>query len=196
MQAAVQTEPLGFSHPRAAQVSVLAARGVEVSELTTGTLIFRSTSAQVASVDLRVDHSFVSVAVPRVFGVEHLQEALQGSVPDGYLVLGSMSGEALIITFVRAFERSLVPELFCTSLDARLRVRTAGGNDLVLRGTAKGRSELLLRVGEAIYRLKLTAGETALQVSFRVREVLAAEHTCLIAPHANGDTTVTLLPRR
>lgn len=197
MESAART--IAPAHPRAAEVSVLSSDGLEVTELTGGTfhLTFREGVAR-GSVALRVDRSFVTVTVPAVLGFEYLREALSGAVPEGYLVLAHDSPGALIVTFARAWEDEPPPRVFCTSFDARLRARKVGPNRLLLKGVAKGRGDLVVRVDETELRLRLLAGETPLELAGRVRKLLAPTHiTLLTVPDTqDGEVALTVLPRR
>lgn len=203
MASAEQTEPLSLVHPRAANVTVLSAGpGLCVSEITVGTLHCDFTRdaphEPFASLALRVDGSFVTVTVPRVLGADYLREALTDALPEGYLVLTHPSDEALIVTIARAWEVEPTPRLFCTSYDTTLRVRRVGTNRLVLKGVAKGKGDLQVRVNERELRLKPARGETPMNVALRLRKLLEDSHIVLLGVPASsdGDVTLTVLPRR
>ncbi|MEW5738297.1 MAG: hypothetical protein AB1938_05190 [Myxococcota bacterium] len=189
---------------RTADVQVLSVSGaVELSELSTGTLLLRLSGDGVAvrgpfaAIDLRVDHSFVSAKVPLVLGVEALRAALQERLPDGYLLLASHGGGAVILTVLRT-ETPRVPDVFCTSRDATLRVRRLAANRLALRGCAHGASTLVLRVDTQAFKLSLAPGERPVDVAERVREALGAEWSVMLGLPTEGDgpVDVTVLPRR
>ncbi|MFZ5444641.1 MAG: hypothetical protein ACOZQL_31900 [Myxococcota bacterium] len=200
MESAERTEPLSLAHPRAATVSVLSSdAGLRVTEITCGTIHLAFTGrAPLGSVSLRVDRSFVTVSVPEVLGLEYLQQALLGAMPEGYLVLAHPSEDALIVTIARAWEEEPQPVVFCTSFDTTLRARKLGTNRLLLRGVARGRGELVLRVDAHELRLRPAAGETPLLVASRVRALLAPTHITLLAVPTTerGDVVLTVLPRR
>lgn len=201
MESAEVTEPVSLVHPRAAQVTVLASHGgVHVTEITTGTLHvqFAETGAHVVSLSLRVDGSFVTLAVPRVLGLESLRDALSSALPDGYLVVSHPSVDALVVTIARGWEVEAAPQLFVTSYDTTLRARKIGLNRLLLRGIARGKGDVVVRVNERTLHVRPDKGETALQVAERVREQLADTHITLVTvpTEAIGEVTLTVLPRR
>lgn len=193
-------ERTALAHPRAARVTVLSSdAGLSVTEITSGTLHCCFTGgAPLASFSLRVDRSFVTVTVPEVLGLEHLHRALEGAMPEGYLVLAHPSEDALIVTIARAWEEEPPPLVFCTSFDTTLRARRLGTNRLLLRGVAKGKGDLLLRIDEQEVRLRPAAGETPLGVAFRVRALIAPTHIALptVPSVDDGDVVLTVLPRR
>lgn len=200
MESAEVTEPVSLVHPRAAQVSVLASDGgLQVTEITVGTLhiVLGESESHVASLSLRVDGSFVTLSIPRVLGPEYLREALSSALPEGYLVLAHPSDDALIVTIARAYEVEPAPQLFCTSYDTTLRARKIGTNRLLLKGIARGKGDLIVRLNERTLTVRPTRGETPLQLAERIRDLLTATHiTLLTAPtEAIGEVTLTVLPR-
>ncbi len=204
MAAAETTEPFSLVHPRAATVSVLAADpGLSVTEITTGTLHFHFSATELrarpfVSISLKVDGSFVTFTVPGVMGLEYLGDALSASVPEGYLVLTHPSEDALIVTIARAWEIEPAPQLFCTSYDTTLRTRKLGTNRILLRGVARGKGDILLRLDDHELRVRPVRGETPMQLAVRVRALLAPTHiTLLTVPSSpEGDVALTVLPRR
>ncbi len=203
MWSAEKTDPQTLVHPRSANVAVLSAgQGLSVTEITTGTLHFRfdptETHQPFASLSLRVDGSFVTLTVPRVLGTEYLKEALHGSLPEGYLVLAHPSDDALIVTIARACEVEPTPHLFCTSYDTTMRARKVGTNRLLLKGVARGKGDIQVRINEREFRLRPTRGETPMALSIRMRELLKETHiTLLSVPDTDdGDVVLTVLPRR
>jgi hypothetical protein len=222
MWSAEKTDPLSLVHPRSANVTVLSAgQGLSVTAITAGTLHFMFdatvTHQPFASLSLSVDGSFVTVTVPRVLGTEYLKEALHASLPEGYLVLAHPSDpasgdrrrrpegdsserdkEALIVTIARATEVEPTPHLFCTSYDTTMRARKVGTNRLLLKGIARGKGDLQVRINERELRLRLSRGETPMALAVRLRELLKATHlTLLSVPGApDGEVVLTVLPRR
>lgn len=200
MEFAEVTEPVSLVHPRAAQVAVLSAHGgLQATEITVGTLhlVYVDSEDPIASLSLRVDTSFVTLTAPRMLGTAYLREALEGAVPDGYLVLAHPSDDALIVTIARAHEVEPAPQLFCTSFDTTLRSRKIGTNRLLLRGVARGKGDLIVRINDRSLTVRPTKGETPLQIAERIRELLADSHiTLLTVPtEAIGEVTLTVLPR-
>ena len=198
---AEKTDPLSLVHPRSANVAVLSSgQGLEVTQLTSGTLHFRFTSTHepFASVSLRVDGSFVTLTVPCVLGTEYLREALSAALPEGYLVLAHPSDEALIVTIARGCEVEPTPQLFCTSYDTTMRARKVGTNRLVLKGIARGRGDIQLRINEQEFRLRPLRGERPMAVALKMRALLEAIHITLLSvpSTAEGDVVLTVLPRR
>ncbi|HEY1088196.1 MAG TPA: hypothetical protein VGE37_10895 [Archangium sp.] len=203
MTSAEHTEPVSLVHPRAANVAVLAAGpGLTVTEITTGTLHVRLSDGDAlepfASMSLRVDGSFVTLSVPRVLGASHLREALTNALPDGYLVLTHPSDDALIVTIARAWEVEPTPQLFCTSYDTTMRARRVAVNRLQLKGIAKGKGDLALRVNDRELRLRPERGETPLAVAVKLRQMIEATHIVLLSVPSTpeGDVLLTVLPRR
>ncbi|MEW6433674.1 MAG: hypothetical protein AB1730_19380 [Myxococcota bacterium] len=203
MSAALPVVPRA-SAGRAADVQVLSASAsVEVSELTTGTLLMRvardgvAARGPFATVSLRVDHTFVSVSLPLLLGVDALKATLQEALPDGYVPLLSHGGDAIILTVLRTVTHRQ-PDVFCTSRDARQRVRRTGPNRFTLRGNARGHSRLVLRVDGQAWRLALEAGERPLDVAERLRAALQPRWTALLdaSTEPGGPVSVTVLPRR
>lgn len=200
MESAEVTEPVSLVHPRAAQVAVLASHGgLQATEITVGTLHLEYVESDEAlgSLSLRVDGSFVTLTAPRMLGSEYLREALTAALPDGYLVLSHPSDDALIVTIARAYEVEPAPQLFCTSYDTTLRARKIGTNRLLLRGVARGRGDLIVRLDDRALTVRPSKGETPLQLAERIRELLADTHiTLLTVPtEAIGEVTLTVLPR-
>lgn len=189
---------------RAADVQVLSASAsLDISELTTGTLLLRvvrdgpAARGPFATVSLRVDHSFVSVHLPLLLGVDALQATLQDALPEDYVALVSHGGDAIVLTVLRtAVPR--VPDVFCTSRDATLRARRSGPNRFTLRGRARGHSHLVLRVDDQAWRLALLAGETPLEVAERLRDALRPNWTVLLdaSTDPGGPIELSVLPRR
>jgi hypothetical protein len=202
MWSAEKTEPITLVHPRSADVTVLAAgQGLTVTEITTGTLHFRfshDTHQPFASLSLRVDNSFVTLTVPQVLGTEYLREALSAALPEGYLVLAHPSDDALIVTIARACEVEPTPHLFCTSLDTTMRARKVGLNRLLIKGVARGKGDIQLRINEREFKLRPVRGETPMAISVRLRELLKDTHITLLSvpATADGDVVLTVLPRR
>ncbi len=203
MWSAEKTDPMALVHPRSANVAVLSAGpGLSVTEITTGTLHLRldqtETHQPFASLSLRVDGSFVTLTVPRVLGFEYLKEALHGALPEGYLVLAHPSDDALIVTIARACEVEPTPHLFCTSYDTTMRARKVGTNRLLLKGVARGKGDIQVRINEREFRLRPERGETPMALSIRMRELLKETHiTLLSVPGTDeGDVVLTVLPRR
>lgn len=203
MEFAEKTDPLSLVHPRSANVAVLASgQGLSVTEITCGTLHFRFSAEHAhqpfASLSLRVDGSFVTLTVPRVLGTEYLREALSAALPEGYLVLAHPSDDALIVTIARACEVEPTPHLFCTSYDTTMRARKVGTNRLLLKGVARGRGDIQLRINAQEFRLKPVRGETPMAFSLRLRELLKLTHIALLSvpSTADGDVVLTVLPRR
>ena len=154
-----KTNPLSLVHPRSANVTVLSAgQGLGVTEITSGTLHFRFDGEDrhqpFASFSLRVDGSFVTLTVPRVLGTEYLREALSAALPEGYLVLAHPSDDALIVTIARSTEVEPTPHLFCTSYDTTMRARKVGPNRLLLKGVARGKGDIALRIDNREFRLR------------------------------------------
>ncbi|GMU58358.1 MAG: hypothetical protein AMXMBFR34_01210 [Myxococcaceae bacterium] len=176
---------------------------ISLSELSQGTLLLRLSQDGVAArgpfaaVDLRVDHTFVSAKLPLVLGVEALRSELQERLPDGYLLLATHGGGAIVLTFLRT-AAPRVPDVFCTSRDATLRVRRLGANRLLVRGRTHGGASLVLRVNTQTYKLALHAGERPLDVAARLKAALAPGWTVLLGLPAEDDgaVDVTVLPRR
>lgn len=200
---AEQTEPQSLVHPRAANVALLSAGpGLCVTEITVGTLHLAFTRESphepFTSISFSVDGSFVTVTVPRVLGPDYLREALTDALPDGYLVLTHPSDDALVVTIARAWEVEPTPRLFATSYDTTLRVRRVATNRLVLKGIARGKGELQVRVNERELRFKPARGETPLNVALHVRKLLEGSHIVLLGVPTtpDGDVTLTVLPRR
>ena len=202
MWSAEQTEPHSFVHPRSANVTVLSAgQGLTVTEITTGTLhlCFTAEDAQpFASLSLRVDSSFVTLTVPRVLGTEYLKEALNAALPDGYLVLAHPSDEALIVTIARACEVEPTPHLFCTSYDTTMRARKVGTNRLLLKGIARGKGDIHVRINEREFRLRPERGEVPMAIAIRLRELIKDTHISLLSvpSQPGGEVVLTVLPRR
>jgi hypothetical protein len=203
MSSAEHTDPVSLVHPRAANVTILAAGpGLVVTELTVGTLHFSFGRGEIddpfASLSLNVDGSFVTLSVPRVLGADYLREALTNALPDGYLVLTHPSEHALIVTIARAWEVEPTPQLFCTSFDTTLRVRRVATNRLLLKGVSKGKGDLQLRLNEREFKLRPERGETPLALSVRLRQLLEATHIVLLSVPSTpeGDVLLTVLPRR
>jgi hypothetical protein len=198
---AEQTEPLALVHPRSANVTVLSqGPGLEITEITSGTLHFRFTGEDqpFVSLSLRVDGSFVTLTVPRVLGTDYLREVLTDALPEGYLVLVHPSDEALIVTIARASEVEPTPHLFCTSYDTTMRARKVGPNRLLLKGVARGKGDIALRIDEREFSLRPLRGETPMSLSIRLRELLKPTHIALLSvpATADGDVVLTVLPRR
>lgn len=203
MWSAEKTDPLSLVHPRSANVAVLSVgQGLCVTEITSGTLhlLFDNnvTHQPFASLSLSVDGSFVTLTVPRVLGTEYLKEALNGALPEGYLVLAHPSDEALIVTIARACEVEPTPHLFCTSYDTTMRARKVGTNRLLLKGVARGKGDIQVRINEREFRVRPTRGETPMALAMRMRELLKATHITLLSVPAtdDGDVVLTVLPRR
>ncbi len=203
MWSAEKTDPLSLVHPRSANVSVLSSgQGLSVTEITSGTLHLQFdntvTHQPFASVSLSVDGSFVTLTVPRVLGTEYLKEALHGALPEGYLVLAHPSDDALIVTIARATEVEPTPHLFCTSYDTTMRARKVGTNRLVLKGIARGKGDIQVRINDREFRLRPTRGETPMALAVRMRELLKVTHITLLSVPAtpDGDVVLTVLPRR
>jgi hypothetical protein len=203
MWSAEKTDPLSLVHPRAANVTVLSAgQGLSVTEITSGTLHFQFdntlTHQPFASLSLSVDGSFVTLTVPRVLGTEYLKEALHAALPEGYLVLAHPSDDALIVTIARATEVEPTPHLFCTSYDTTMRARKVGTNRLVLKGIARGKGDIQVRINEREFRLRPARGETPMALAVRMRELLKATHITLLSVPGSpdGDVVLTVLPRR
>lgn len=201
MESAETTEPLSLAHPRAAHVSVISSDpGLDVTEITTGTLhfLFGATRRPFVSVSLNVDGSFVTVSLPSVMGTESLKDALSAAVPDGYFVLSHPSDDALIVTIARGWDEVPTPNLFCTSFDTSLRARKLGANRLLLKGVARGRGDVLLKLNERELRVRPIKGETPIQLAIRVRALLAPTHITLLSVPStpDGDVVLTVLPRR
>ena len=203
MWSAEKTDPLSLVHPRSANVAVLSAgQGLSVTEITSGTLHFRFTNTDshqpFASLSLRVDGSFVTLTVPRVLGTEYLREALDAALPEGYLVLAHPSDDALIVTIARASEVEPTPHLFCTSYDTTMRARKVGTNRLLLKGVARGKGDIQLRINEREFRVRPTRGETPMALAIRLRELMKDTHITLLSVPAtdDGDVVLTVLPRR
>lgn len=198
-----KTDPLSLVHPRSANVSVLSAgQGLSVTEIACGTLHLRFSAEDshqpFASLSLRVDGSFVTLTVPRVLGTEYLREALGAALPEGYLVLAHPSDDALIVTIARACEVEPTPHLFCTSYDTTMRARKVGTNRLLLKGVARGRGDIQLRINEREFRLRPARGETPMALAIRLRALLEATHISLLSVPSTveGDVVLTVLPRR
>jgi len=198
-----KTDPLSLVHPRSANVSVLSSgQGLEITEITCGTLHFRFSGEDrhqpFASFSLRVDGSFVTLSVPRVLGTEYLREALSDALPEGYLVLAHPSDDALIVTIARASEVEPTLHLFCTSYDTTMRARKVGPNRLLLKGVARGRGDIALRINEREFRVRPARGETPMALSIRLRDLLKATHITLLSVPSttDGDVVLTVLPRR
>lgn len=203
MESAEKTDPLSLVHPRSAIVAVLSAgQGLSVTELTSGTLLFRFSAEDAhqpfASLSLRVDGSFVTLSVPRVLGTDYLKEALSSALPEGYLVLAHPSDDALIVTIARACEVEPTPHLFCTSYDTTMRARKVGTNRLLLKGVARGKGDIQLKINEREFRIRPVRGETPMTLALRLRELLKATHIALLSVPATdgGDVVLTVLPRR
>ncbi len=203
MWSAEKTDPLSLVHPRSADVTVLSAgQGLAVTEITSGTLHFRfapgDSREPFASLSLRVDGSFVTLTVPRVLGTEYLREALDAALPEGYLVLAHPSDDALIVTIARACEVEPAPHLFCTSYDTTMRARKVGTNRLLLKGVARGKGDIQIRINEREFRLRPARGETPMVLAVRMRELLKDTHITLLSVPAipDGDVVLTVLPRR
>jgi hypothetical protein len=203
MWSAEKTDPLSLVHPRSANVTVLSSgQGLKVTEITSGTLHFQFDTTQThqpfASLSLSVDGSFVTLTVPRVLGTEYLKEALHGALPEGYLVLAHPSDDALIVTIARATEVEPTPHLFCTSYDTTMRARKVGTNRLLLKGIARGKGDIQVRINDREFRLRPTRGETPMALALRMRELLKVTHIALLSVPAtpDGDVVLTVLPRR
>lgn len=203
MWSAEKTDPLSLVHPRSANVAVLSSgQGLVVTEITSGTLHFRFDTAEAhqpfASISLSVDGSFVTLTVPRVLGTEYLREALDAAVPDGYLVLAHPSDDALIVTIARACEVEPTPHLFCTSYDTTMRARKVGINRLLLKGVARGKGDIQVRINEREFRLRPSRGETPMGLAVRMRDLLKETHITLLSVPTtpDGDVVLTVLPRR
>lgn len=187
-----------------ADVRVLSTSGsLDVSELTTGTLLLRvardgaAARGPFATVSLRVDQSFVSVHLPLVLGVDALQATLQEALPDDYVALVSHGGDAIVLTVLRTVTPRL-PDVFCTSRDATLRVRRTAANRFLLRGRTHGHSQLVLRVDEKAWKLALLPGETPLEIADRVRDALGPDWAALLdaSTEDGGPVELSVLPRR
>lgn len=200
MEFAEVTEPVSLVHPRAAQVAVLSTHGgLQATEITVGTLhlVYVDSDDPIASLSLRVDGSFVTLTAPRMLGAAALRAALEGAIPDGYLVLAHPSADALIVTIARAHEVEPAPQLFCTSFDTTLRARKIGTNRLLLRGVARGKGDLVVRINDRSLNVRPVKGETPLQIAERIRELLADSHITLLTVPTEviGEVTLTVLPR-
>lgn len=200
MESAEVTEPVSLVHPRAAQVTVLSTHGgLQATEITVGTLhlVYVDSEETIASLSLRVDGSFVTFTAPRMLGADYLREALTAALPDGFLVLAHPSDDALVVTIARAYEVEPAPQLFCTSYDTTLRARKIGTNRLLLRGVARGRGDLIVRINDVSLTVRPTKGETPVEIAARIRDLLADSHiTLLTVPtEAIGEVTLTVLPR-
>src|SRR3990167_7607391 len=181
MWSAEKTDPHSMVHPRSANETVLSAgQGLEVTEITQGTLHFRFSNTQehqpFASLSLRVDGSFVTLTVPRVLGTEYLREALNAALPEGYLVLAHPSDEALIVTIARSCEVEPTPHLFCTSYDTTMRARKVGTNRLLLKGVARGKGDIQVRINEREFRVRPERGEVPMAIAIRLRELIKDPH--------------------
>lgn len=203
MYPAEKTDPLSLVHPRSANVVVLSAgEGLSVTGITSGTLHFCFTNVDshqpFASLSLRVDGSFVTLTVPRVLGTEYLREALSAALPEGYLVLAHPSEDALVVTIARACEVEPTPHLFCTSYDTTMRARKVGTNRLLLKGVARGKGDIQVRINDRELRVRPVRGETPMVVAMRMRALLEPTHICLLSvpTTADGDVVLTVLPRR
>ncbi len=202
MWSAEQTEPQALVHPRAANVTVLSSgQGLSVTAITTGTLHLSFTSEQhqpFASLSLRVDTSFVTLTVPRVLGTEYLKEALNAALPEGYLVLAHPSDEALIVTIARATEVEPTPHLFCTSYDTTMRARKVGTNRLLLKGIARGKGDIQVRINDREFRVRPDRGEVPMAIAIRLRELMKDTHISLLSVPSTtgGEVVLTVLPRR
>lgn len=197
---AEKTEPLSLVHPRSANVTVLSEDpGLEVTAITSGTLHFRFTDRPepFASVCLRVDGSFVTLTVPRVLGTEHLRDALRAALPQGYLALAHPSDEALVVTIARAAEVEPTPHLFCTSLDTTMRARKVGTNRMLIKGVARGRGDIVVRLDDRELKVLPTRGETPMAIALRLRALLEPTHIALLTvpSQPGGDVVLTVLPR-
>ena len=73
-----------------------------------------------------------------------------------------------------------------------------GPNRLQLKGVAKGKGDLQLRINDRELRLRPERGETPLAVALRLRDLLADTHIVLIGVPStrDGDAMLTVLPRR
>jgi hypothetical protein len=203
MSSAEKTDPFALVHPRSANVAVLSTgQGLEITEITTGTLHFRFVATErrepFASLSLRVDGSFVTLTVPRVLGTEYLREALKAALPEGYLVLAHPSEEALVVTIARASEAEPTPQLFCTSYDTTMRARKVGTNRLLIKGVARGRGDIVVRINEREVRVRPARGETPMAIAVRLRALLEPTHIALLSvpSQPGGDVVLTVLPRR
>ena len=200
---AEKTDPLSLVHPRSANVTVLSAgQGLEVTEITSGTLHFRFSNTDqrhpFASLSLRVDGSFVTLTVPRVLGTEYLREALGAALPEGYLVLAHPSEDSLVVTIARACEVEPTPHLFCTSYDTTMRARKVGTNRLLLKGVARGKCDIQVKINDRELRVRPVRGELPMSVAVRLRALLKDTHIALLSvpSTADGDVVLTVLPRR
>ncbi len=198
--AAAQTQPVPMGHPRAAEVSVLSADerlGLEV--LTHGTLRFQPVAPAGVPLPLalKVDGRLVSVVV-RAPSPAAVQQALAMALPDDVLLLPHVCGGALVATFVRAIERRPAPEVQLRGTDARQQVERASESRFVLRGQARGGSELLVRAGDSTFAVRVLTGAWPLDTAVRLREAVhEAVIVVLTAPATRGgEVTVTLVPRR
>lgn len=200
----VDTDPTPLVHPRAASVSVLAQdEGLCITEITVGTLHFSFRPEQprdrpFLSFSLKVDGSFVTLSVPRVLGLDYLRTALEAALPEGYLALGQPSDEGWVVTIARSWQVEPPPTLFCSSFDTTLRAKKLGPNRFVIKGIARGRGDLRLRINDRELRLPLAPKETSMEVASRVREVLEPSHITLltVADEPGGEVVLTVLPRR
>ena len=79
-----------------------------------------------------------------------------------------------------------------------MRARKVGTNRLLLKGVARGKGDIQIRINEQEFRLRPARGETPMELAIRTRELLKDTHIALLSVPsiADGDVVLTVLPRR
>ncbi len=200
----IVTEPITSQRPEPASLSLITASPfLEARVVAHGTLTFLGYVPDEAPftvrLSLRVNDQLVVVGFDKSMIKEEMMEAFRKALPDGYEAAaneGSQS-EVLIVDIFTTGHRK-PPQVFFACTDDAQNVIWAGPNKFVISGAAKSRaSEISLRVGKRLVKMKLREGDQPIATANRLREALPDELTAIIElPFVEGDdVSVTVLSR-
>jgi hypothetical protein len=201
----VITEPLTWQRPEPADLALIsAAPELEARVVAHGTLTFLGYVPDEAPftvrLSLKVNDELVAVGFDKSMAKEDMLEALRRALPDGYEAAANEGSQSeVLIVDVFSTQRRRKPQVFFACTDDTQNVVWAGPNKFVISGAAKSHaSELSLRVGKQLVKVRLNEGDQPIATAHRVRAALPEDLTAIIElPFVEGaDVSVTVLSRK
>ena len=79
-----------------------------------------------------------------------------------------------------------------------MRARKVGTNRLLLKGIARGKGDIQVRINDREFRVRPDRGEVPMAIAIRLRELMKDTHISLLSVPSTtgGEVVLTVLPRR
>ncbi len=199
------TEPLAWNRPEPAELTLLASSSeLEARVVAYGTLTFLGYVPDEAPftvhLSLKVNGQLVAVGFDKSMAKEEMLEALRRALPEGYEAAANEGSQSeVLIVDVFTTGRRRTPTVYFACTDESQNVIWAAPNKFVISGSAhRSASELSLRVGKQVVKVKLREGDQPIATAHRVRAALPEDLTAIIElPFVEGDdVSVTVLSRK